>query len=96
MHHQLRHTKQHTRTPLVVSPEGTVYLNAASVPRIVPTDRDRLRNFSLVSLQAGAVTEASLVWVNQAFTVVSETVLYRPVAQPHQTHETGKHSSALK
>jgi len=77
MHHNLRYTKQRLRTPVCVSAEGTVFLNAASVPRIIYTETKRLRNFSLVSLQAGVVSEIALVWVDQDFTVVSEQILYR-------------------
>jgi hypothetical protein len=47
------------------------------VPRIKPVEGDRLRNFSLVTLTAGVVKQASLVWVNQAFEVVSEHLMYR-------------------
>lgn len=73
MHHDLRYTKQHLRKTFVISSEGTMYLNAARVPRIVQTPQgDKLRNFSLVYLQGGVVTQASLVWMGEDFTVVSE------------------------
>lgn len=73
MHHDLRYTKQHLRKTFAISSEGTMYLNAARVPRIVQTPQgDKLRNFSLVYLQSGVVTQASLVWVGKDFTVVSE------------------------
>ncbi|WP_009632155.1 TIGR04168 family protein [Synechocystis sp. PCC 7509] len=82
MHHDLRYTKQQLRKTFLVSPEGTMYLNAARVPRIITTpQRDVLRNFSLVYLQAGVVTQASLVWVGKDFTVVSEEIVYQ---QPNQ------------
>ncbi|MBW4574437.1 MAG: TIGR04168 family protein [Aphanothece sp. CMT-3BRIN-NPC111] len=85
MHHNLRHTKEQLRSPIHVSSQGTVYLNAASVPRIIQSENNRLRNFSLVSLQAGAVTEISLIWVGQDCTVATEEILYRgaeSVVQP--------------
>jgi uncharacterized protein (TIGR04168 family) len=85
MHHQLRHTKQHLRKSVVTSPDGTVYLNAASVPRIVQHGLVRQRNFSLVTLQAGVVSQVSLVWVGGDFAIVSEQILYQrtePVMQP--------------
>jgi len=85
MHHNLRHTKEKLRTPIYTSAEGTVYLNSAKVPRIVQTQTDKLRNFSLVSLQGGVVSQASLVWVGSDYTVASEQILYRrtePVMQP--------------
>jgi uncharacterized protein (TIGR04168 family) len=81
MHHNLRHTKQHQRKPVFTSPEGTVYLNAASVPRIIQKGSDRRRNFSLVSLQAGVVSQVSLVWVGKDFTVASEQILYQQPTQ---------------
>lgn len=83
MHHRLRHSQQRLRTTVYAS-EGTVYLNAASVPRIIQRQNNRCRNFSLISLQAGRVLEASLVWLNQDFSVLSQQILYscQPVAQP--------------
>ena len=78
MHHKLRHTQQYLRKAIYTSSEGTVYLNAASVPRIVENGSDRLRNFSLVSLQAGVVSQISLVWVNQDFKVASEQIYQQP------------------
>lgn len=83
MHHSLRHTKERLRSAIATSSQGTVYLNSASVPRIIQTQSDRLRNFSLVSLDADIVSQISLVWVGQDYTVVSETLLYQhpePVA----------------
>jgi uncharacterized protein (TIGR04168 family) len=77
MHHSLRHTKEQQRTAIATSPDGTVYLNSASVPRIIQTATDRLRNFSLVSLQGGIVSQASLVWVDKNYTITSEQLLYR-------------------
>ena len=78
MHHTLRHNKEQLRTPISTHPEGTVYLNAASFPRIIQTGSNRIRNFSLVSLEAGVVSQASLVWVGQDYTIVSERLLYLP------------------
>lgn len=84
MHHRLRHTQERLRKFIDCSPEGTVYLNAARVPRIMEQERDisgnkasRLRNFSLVSLVSGVVCQASLVWLDQNFQTVSEEILYR-------------------
>ena len=93
MHHSLRHTKSRLRTAVNNCPEGTIYLNAASVPRILKSQEitkvsmledlvslrtgDRLRNFSLVCLKNGVVSEISLVWVGQDFTVVVENILIK-------------------
>lgn len=79
MHHNLRHTKKVLRKSVEVSAEGTVYLNAARVPRIVEEGRRRLRNFSVVLLEGGIVSEVSLVWVGDDFTVALEQILYRRI-----------------
>lgn len=77
MHHNLRHTKTRLRKMLDLDSHGTVYLNAASVPRIVPTPTGRTRNFSLVTLSAGVVTQAALVWIHEDMTIHSEQILYQ-------------------
>lgn len=77
MHHQLRHTKDQLRKMVDIDPSGTVYLNAASVPRIKPTSTGRIRNFSLVTLEAGKVAQASLVWIDHNLAIDSEVVLYQ-------------------
>ncbi|MEA5579316.1 TIGR04168 family protein [Anabaena sp. UHCC 0451] len=76
MHRTLRHTKKLQRKAVFRSPEGTIYLNAATVPRIVEEKGVKLRNFSLVSLEGGVVTKASLVWVGQDFRVAAEEIFY--------------------
>lgn len=81
MHHSLRHTKTQLRRAIHIDHAETFYLNSASVPRIIERDGDRWRNFSIVTLEEGVVTEAALVWVNSQFEIVSETVLYRVLAE---------------
>lgn len=81
MHHKLRHTHERLRTALHASPEGTIYLNAASVPRIIQTGSERRRNFSIVSLQSSIVSQISLIWVGKDFSVVSEQILYQQPTQ---------------
>jgi uncharacterized protein (TIGR04168 family) len=84
MHHRLRHTTQQLRRCIHISPEGTVYLNAASVPRIISTPTGTQRNFSLVSLDLptseatprSVVRQIDLVWVNESHQVVEKTLLY--------------------
>ncbi len=77
MHHHLRHTQKVQRTSLVVR-DQTVYLNAACVPRIIETESGRFRNFSLVTLTKGNVTQVSLIWINAEGNVLSEQQLYSP------------------
>jgi uncharacterized protein (TIGR04168 family) len=84
MHHNLRHTKKVLRKRIFTSPEGTVYLNAASVPRIVEDDSDKQRNFSIVLLEDGVVSQVSLIWVSKDISIASEEILYEkssPVVQ---------------
>ncbi|NER33897.1 MAG: TIGR04168 family protein [Oscillatoria sp. SIO1A7] len=96
MHHRLRHTKERLRKFIDCSPEGTVYLNAARVPRILEKEKDfraagvsfasKARNFSLVSLVSGVVSQASLVWLDQNLQTVSEEILYcRPAPAKAQS-----------
>jgi uncharacterized protein (TIGR04168 family) len=77
MHHRLRHTTSRLRTQVVTSKEGTVYLNAASVPRIVNSPTGKLRNFSLVTMAQGQVIAADLVWLNDNFEISTSRELYR-------------------
>lgn len=86
MHHHLRHTKQRLRTPVVATKE-TLYVNAASVPRIIRQEEECLRNFTLVTLEAGVVTQVALVWVNQDQSIHSEEIFYQfpdLLSQPEQ------------
>jgi uncharacterized protein (TIGR04168 family) len=77
MHHRLRHTNSRLRTQVVTSKEGTLYLNAASVPRIVNSPTGKSRNFSLVTMTQGQVTAADLVWLDDNFEISTSTELYR-------------------
>lgn len=98
MHHSLRHTKARLRTQLAVDAYGTVYLNAASVPRILPPESKgqsggeglRCRNFSLVRLDGDTVTQASLVWVRDDLTLQSEQVLYQAPLAPASDLASGE------
>lgn len=80
MHHNLRHTKEKLRTAISTTAD-TVYLNSASVPRIIHTETNKLRNFSLVSLESGVVSQISLVWVGKDYDITSEQLLYRRSSQ---------------
>ncbi|XWK90179.1 MAG: TIGR04168 family protein [Phormidium sp.] len=89
MHHHLRHRKDRLRTPISTSDDGTLYLNSASVPRIIHKGDRTQRNFSLVTLQAGIVTQASLVWVDKDYSVISEEILYQ--LSPNQAQTACSH-----
>ncbi len=81
MHHKLRHTKERLRQPIVVRPDGTVYLNAARCPRILATIERTVRNFSLVTMMDGTVTQAGLVWMTADFEVGLEEVYWTKQAE---------------
>ncbi|MEG3438980.1 TIGR04168 family protein [Pannus brasiliensis CCIBt3594] len=78
MHHRLRHTSARLRTRLVTADGGTVYLNAASVPRVVSSPAGNARNFSLVTLYRGSVTSADLVWIDDNREIIERETLYHP------------------
>ena len=79
MHHRLRHRKDCLRKRLVAD-DQTVYLNAADVPRIVPTEFGVKRNCSLVTLTGGKVTQAAIAWVDHQFQLCDEEILYQAPA----------------
>jgi uncharacterized protein (TIGR04168 family) len=85
MHHTLRHTKKEIRKRLFKNDQGTIYLNAATVPRIVAEDHEKRRNFSIVQMEHGSVIQAASVWVGKDATVVSEEILYKKSHQMVQT-----------
>ncbi|MBW4670748.1 MAG: TIGR04168 family protein [Cyanomargarita calcarea GSE-NOS-MK-12-04C] len=76
MHHTMRHTKQAIRKRIFTSIEGTVYLNAASVPRIVEKGTQTLRTFAIVCMEGSAVSQVSQVWVGKDCKITSEEILY--------------------
>ncbi len=76
MHHRLRHRKDRWRTRINTSPEETIYLNSACVPRIKTEPEGLQRSFSLVSLDRGQVTKISLIWLQQNGQILSNDILY--------------------
>jgi uncharacterized protein (TIGR04168 family) len=78
MHHSLRHRKDRLRQRLLCQPQtGTVFLNAASVPRIVQTPTGHRRTFSVVTLEQGQVDQVCQVWVDQDYGICAEEVLHQ-------------------
>ncbi|MDB9493791.1 TIGR04168 family protein [Spirulina major CS-329] len=75
MHHTLRHRRDRLRDITQTAAE-TLYLNAARVPRIINTGHEQQRNFSLVTLTAGQVTAAHLVWVDEQAQIHHQEPLY--------------------
>ena len=75
MHHQLKNSGQ-IRTRVTTDAKGTVYFNAANVPRIETTPSGNRRSFSLVTLNQGTVESIKLVWIDSDFAQVSQEQLY--------------------
>ncbi|GFE71492.1 TIGR04168 family protein [Chroococcus sp. FPU101] len=75
MHHRLRHTQTQLRTQIQSDLE-TIYLNAARVPRIIEKNGQKLRNYSIVTLEQGKVTQVSLVWVNLEYQIYDQKLIY--------------------
>ncbi|MEM9215289.1 MAG: TIGR04168 family protein [Cyanobacteria bacterium P01_F01_bin.150] len=77
MHHGLRHRTDCERIKAIINEDRTLYLNAASVPRIRKDKKgDRLYNLSLVTLEQGRVTQAKAIWSNEALAIHHEEILY--------------------
>ena len=77
MHHKLKNTDSRLRTRVVTGPEGTIYFNAANVPRVTATPTGRHRSFSVVTLREHNVESINLVWLDAAFERISEEYIYR-------------------
>jgi uncharacterized protein (TIGR04168 family) len=75
MHHNLRHRRDRLRDITRTAAE-TLYLNAARVPRIINSGPEQQHNFSLVTLTAGQVTDARLVWVDPQGHIHQQEPLY--------------------
>jgi len=83
MHHRLRHTQARERQRLTIDPHPTIYLNAASVPRVVKTGSEQRRNFSIVTLSnTHQVQHIALCWLNQKHRIVTEDVIYHLETAP--------------
>ncbi len=61
MHHHVKTHPERRRTSVLKDSNGIVYVNAASVPRIV---ENLGHNFTLVNLELHQVRQVSLVWVD--------------------------------
>ena len=76
MHHKLKKDIPYLRKRVVTDPKGTVYFNAANVPRVEKSETGDRRSFSLVTLSQGKVASISQVWLNSNFEQLSEEILY--------------------
>lgn len=76
MHHKLKHSEHQLRKRVVADANGTLYFNAANVPRIEETPTGKQRSFSIVTLQQGKVQSIDLIWLNSAFEQISAESLF--------------------
>jgi len=79
MHHRLRHTKERLRTIVNRDQHNTIYLNAASTPRIQEIGGIKTHNYSIVTYEQNQITDISLLWVNQNLEIVFSTPLFTPI-----------------
>ncbi|MEL6161234.1 MAG: TIGR04168 family protein [Cyanobacteria bacterium J06554_11] len=76
MHHKLKNNATQLRKRVAKDTEGTIYFNAANVPRIEKTPLGNHRSFSLVTLNQGHVESIALIWLDEHFRQISEELLY--------------------
>jgi uncharacterized protein (TIGR04168 family) len=76
MHHKLRYRRDRLRRSCHCDQAGTVYVNAACVPRLWEIAGETVRHFALVTLVDGQVQRASQAWVNLAGQVLAETLVF--------------------
>ncbi|MBE9062368.1 TIGR04168 family protein [cf. Phormidesmis sp. LEGE 11477] len=95
MHHHLKNSAQ-LRTRVTSDAKGTIYFNAANVPRIEVTPAGNQRSFSLVTLNRGTVEAIELVWIDSDFRRVSQEQLYvrTPSASATPASLSSSHTTA--
>ena len=77
MHHQLRHNSSRTREVVATNSMGTIFFNSALTPRIVKTDKELHRNFAIVSLESGQVSQISFIWLDSMYKIICEDVAFK-------------------
>jgi uncharacterized protein (TIGR04168 family) len=76
MHHSLRHRKDRLRTIINQDEQKTIYLNAASTPRIKKINRETLHNFSIINLENNEIKSINLIWANKEGKILIAKSLY--------------------
>lgn len=82
MHHTLRHRKDCLRQRIFLDTSGTLYLNAACVPRVIEQNSVLYRNFSVVQLIAHQVTQVHSVWISACGDILRQEQLFKQTLQP--------------
>jgi uncharacterized protein (TIGR04168 family) len=76
MHHNLRHRSDRLRRAIHHNDHGTLFFNAARVPRIMKQDTQILHQFPLIEITNGSVTSINLVWLSADGSVATSEELY--------------------
>ena len=76
MHHSLRHTKKRLRTIINQDEQKTVYLNAASTPRIEEIEGETIHKFSIVDFWGGEISSIKLVAITEKMKVKYQQNLF--------------------
>jgi uncharacterized protein (TIGR04168 family) len=76
MHHHLRHRKDCLRKRVYLDSDGTLYLNAACVPRVTELDSVRHSNFSVVQIANGQIAQVQSVWVSAQGAIAQSEQLF--------------------
>ena len=76
MHHALRHTKKRLRTIINQDDQGTIYLNAATTPRIEEKAGDKIHKFSLVNFTQRNIDSIQLTAIDEKMNIESQQLLY--------------------
>jgi uncharacterized protein (TIGR04168 family) len=88
MHHSLRHRSDRLRQRLEQDKQGTLYLNAACVPRIRTTATGQEHNFTVVTLQHQQVLQVLSIaqtWIEPTTARIEQEFLFR-AASPQPAH----------
>lgn len=76
MHHRLRHRHDRPRQRVVQDDQGTVYFNAACVPRLRTLDGAIQRQFGIVQLQQGAIQTIENFWLGPHHEIMEKELLF--------------------
>ncbi len=74
MHHHLKAYPDRLRTSVFRDQKDVIYVNAASVPRIMEIENRSYHNFTLVTLENQKVMQVSLAWVDPELGILAEQV----------------------
>ena len=80
MHHSLRHTKTRLRTIINQDRYNTIYLNAASTPRIQEIDGEKIHKVAIASLAGEKIIHIDLISISEKMKITETMNLYSAFA----------------